>query len=62
MTVVTDQRVYLFDLSVASSGNTPMYNLRFTYGAKPAAQPQRIAYPSLLRKAGRPPRRWLTRS
>jgi type IV secretion system protein VirB9 len=52
MTVVTDQRVYLFDLSVASSGNTPMYNLRFTYGAKPAAQPQqRIAYPSLLASA-----------
>ena len=52
MTVVTDQRVYLFDLSVASSGNTPMYNLRFTYGTKPAAQPQqRIAYPSLLASA-----------
>jgi type IV secretion system protein VirB9 len=52
MTVVTDQRVYLFDLSVASSGNTPMYNLRFTYGAQPAAQPQqRIAYPSLLASA-----------
>jgi type IV secretion system protein VirB9 len=52
MTVVTDQRVYLFDLSVASSGKTPMYNLRFTYGTKPAAQPQkRIAYPSLLSSA-----------
>ena len=52
MTVITDQRTYLFDLSVASSGNAPMYNMRFTYGAKPAAQPQqRIAYPTLLANA-----------
>ena len=50
MTVVTDQRTYLFDLSVASSGSA-LYNLRFTYGERPA-QPQqqqrRVAYPSLL--------------
>lgn len=46
MTVVTDQRLYLFDLSVASSGNTPLYNLRFTY---PAERPAKsLAYPSLL--------------
>lgn len=32
MTVVTDQRVYLFDLAVAGAGRTPVYNLRFTYG------------------------------
>ena len=52
MTVITDQRTYLFDLSVASSGNAAMYNLRFTYGPKPAAQPQkRLAYPSLLASA-----------
>ena len=52
MTVITDQRTYLFDLSVASSGNAPMYNMRFTYGAKPAAPAQqRIAYPSLLASA-----------
>ena len=53
MTVVTDQRTYLFDLSVASTG-APLYNLRFTYGARPPeAQPQqrRIAYPSLLANA-----------
>lgn len=56
MTVVTDQRVYLFDLSVASTGNTPLYNLRFTYGPKPQQQsPQRIAYPtSLLANAAAP--------
>ena len=54
MTVITDQRTYLFDLSVASSGSAAMYNLRFTYGPKPAAGPQkRLAYPSLL--AGAPP-------
>lgn len=52
MTVITDQRTYLFDLSVASSGNAPMYNMRFTYGPKRAAQPQqRLAYPSLLASA-----------
>lgn len=49
MTVVTDQRVYLFDLSVASTGNAPMYNLRFTYGAPaPATQAPRVAYPTSL--------------
>ncbi len=32
MTVVTDQRVYLFDLGAAAPGKTPLYNLRFTYG------------------------------
>jgi type IV secretion system protein VirB9 len=52
MTVVTDQRTYLFDLSVATAGTTPLYNLRFTYGAPPAdpsAKPlRRIAYPTLL--------------
>ena len=52
MTVITDQRTYLFDLSVAPSGNTAMYNLRFTYGAKPVPKaPQRLAYPSLLASA-----------
>ena len=53
MTVVTDQRTYLFDLSVASTG-APLYNLRFTYGERPPqAQPQqrRIAYPELLANA-----------
>ena len=52
MTVVTDQRTYLFDLGVATAGTTPLYNLRFTYGAPPpapSAKPlQRIAYPTLL--------------
>jgi type IV secretion system protein VirB9 len=33
MTVVTDQRVYLFDLSVASARGEPLYNLSFTYDA-----------------------------
>ena len=52
MTVITDQRTYLFDLSVASTGNAPMYNMRFTYGAKPAEPAQqRLAYPSLLANA-----------
>ena len=54
MTVVTDQRTYLFDLSVATTGS-PMYNLRFTYGAKPAVpsapQQRRVAYPNLLANA-----------
>ncbi len=55
MTVVTDQRVYLFDLSVAPSASTPLYNLRFTYGApRPAAPQQRIAYPQLLANAAAP--------
>ena len=55
MTVVTDQRVYLFDLSVAPAGNTPLYNLRFTYGApRPTAPQQRIAYPQLLANAAAP--------
>lgn len=55
MTVITDQRTYLFDLSVASAGATPLYNLRFTYGAPPAQKPQqRIAYPTLLANAPAP--------
>jgi type IV secretion system protein VirB9 len=42
MTVVTDQRVYLFDLSVATGRGEPIYNLSFTYDApRPvAAAPQ----------------------
>jgi type IV secretion system protein VirB9 len=53
MTVITDQRTYLFDLSVAAAGATPLYNLRFTYGPAPSANPkQKIAYPTLL--AGAP--------
>jgi len=55
MTVITDQRTYLFDLGVAANGVTPLYNLRFTYGAMPAAPmqapQQKIAYPSLLANA-----------
>jgi type IV secretion system protein VirB9 len=54
MTVVTDQRTYLFDLSVASTG-AALYNLRFTYGARPPEAPQqqkrRLAYPALLANA-----------
>ncbi len=37
MTVVTDQRTYLFDL-VASPGATPVYVLRFTYPPSPSAR------------------------
>jgi type IV secretion system protein VirB9 len=52
MTVVTDQRTYLFDLNVATARTTPLYNLRFTYGPQPpapSAKPlRRIAYPTLL--------------
>jgi type IV secretion system protein VirB9 len=52
MTVVTDQRTYLFDLSLATAGAAPLYNLRFTYGAQPPTQSvkplPRIAYPTLL--------------
>lgn len=48
MTVVTDQRTYLFDLSVASGGSAPLYNLRFTYGPRPQKVQTRIAYPNLL--------------
>lgn len=33
MTVVTDQRVYLFDLNVAGTRGEPVYNLSFTYDA-----------------------------
>lgn len=55
MTVITDQRTYLFDLGVASTGSTPLYNLRFTYGAVPppaATAPQKkVAYPQLLANA-----------
>ena len=65
MTVVTDQRTYLFDLSVASTGNTPLYNLRFTYGARPPqTQPHaadRLSEPACERAGGRS-RRWPTRS
>jgi type IV secretion system protein VirB9 len=52
MTVVTDQRTYLFDLSVGTTG-AALYNLRFTYGAKPPAgqQQRRVSYPSLLANA-----------
>jgi type IV secretion system protein VirB9 len=40
MTVVTDQRVYLFDLSVGAGRGEPVYNLSFTYDApRPAAAP-----------------------
>ena len=55
MTVITDQRTYLFDLSAAAAGATPLYNLRFTYGATPPApaqnRQQKIAYPTLLASA-----------
>ena len=54
MTVVTDQRTYLFDLSVATTGS-PLYNLRFTYGAKPLVpatpQQRKVSYPNLLANA-----------
>ena len=57
MTVVTDQRTYLFDLSVATTGS-PLYNLRFTYGAKPLDPSQKplrkVAYPNLLANAAAP--------
>ena len=46
MTVVTDQRLYLFDLSVAPGSSTALYNLRFTYD--PPRQPQKVPYPKLL--------------
>ena len=39
MTVVTDQRVYHFDLTVAAAGKTPVYNLRFTYGTPKISAP-----------------------
>jgi type IV secretion system protein VirB9 len=52
MTVVTDERVYLFDLGVAATGNAPFYNLRFNYVAQKPSTPQRIAYPNIL--AGTP--------
>lgn len=58
MTVITDQRTYLFDLSVAAAGTTPLYNLRFTYGATPPApsqNQQKIAYPTLLASASSGP-------
>jgi type IV secretion system protein VirB9 len=48
MTVVTDQRVYLFDLGVALARNSPLYNLRFTYDAAEPNAPQRVRYPNLL--------------
>lgn len=55
MTVVTDQRVYLFDLSVAATSSAPLYNLRFTYGPKPVAPGEKplrkISYPTLLASA-----------
>ena len=55
MTVITDQRTYLFDLNVAAAGATPLYNMRFTYAPAPqapSATPQRkIAYPTLLANA-----------
>ena len=61
MTVITDQRTYLFDLSAAAAGATPLYNLRFTYGATPPAhaqnRQQKIAYPTLLASAPSSPRR-----
>ena len=64
MTVVTDQRTYLFDLSVASSGNTPLYNLRFTYGA--TARGTAAAADRLSERCSRARRqrlrRWPTRS
>ena len=34
MTVVTDQRTYLFDL-ITTPGRAPLYELRFTYPARP---------------------------
>ena len=52
MTVITDQRVYLFDLSVASTSSTALYNLRFTYD--PPRQQPRVPYPKLLNDAPPP--------
>lgn len=56
MTVVTSERVYLFDLAVAGSSATPLYNLRFTYGSPKPTGAQRLRYPNLLtaRSAGTP--------
>jgi type IV secretion system protein VirB9 len=38
MTVVTDQRTYLFDL-VTTAGRAPLYELRFTYPPRPKPAP-----------------------
>ena len=40
LTVVTDRRVYLFDLSVAAAGDAPVYNLSFTYDAPKPSGPR----------------------
>lgn len=50
MTVVTDQRVYLFDLSVAGGKGEPVYNLSFTYDA-----PKPVAPPAQTRQASAAP-------
>jgi len=50
MTVVTDQRVYLFDLSVAAGRGEPVYNLSFTYDA-----PKAVAPPVQTRQASAAP-------
>jgi type IV secretion system protein VirB9 len=43
MTVVTDQRTYLFDLVSGGARAAPIYMLRFTYPAPPPSKPVPIA-------------------
>jgi len=42
MTVITDQRVYMFDLTARSSAGAPVYALRFQY---PDAKPRAVEMP-----------------
>ncbi len=52
MTVLTDQRSYLFDL-VSRAGGAPTYMLRFTY---PASPPKPVALPAMIPDAAvKPP-------
>jgi type IV secretion system protein VirB9 len=52
MTVVTDQRTYLFDL-VTTPGRAPLYELRFTYPQRP--KPVMVAAPVVAAAAIAPP-------
>lgn len=64
MTVVTDRRVYLFDLVTAGGKAPPVYALRFTYPAPPPAPKPVEVKPAAAPAAKAPPAlnfAWATR-
>ncbi|EJL77858.1 type IV secretory pathway, VirB9 component [Polaromonas sp. CF318] len=62
MTVVTDKRVYLFDLRTAARPNAVLYSLRFSYPAPPAPAPAPAVEPAAQPPAAAAPNEFAERA